>query len=525
MFRPVLSLLAAVIAVAMFAVNPAHSEKRVALVLGNSDYKHTAPLANPKNDAADVAAVLLRLGFTVIEGTNLEKREMERKIRDYADALKGADVGLFYYAGHGIQVNGKNYLAPIDAELKSETDLDFEAIDLNLVLRQMERNSRVNLVFLDACRDNPLAQTLARSLGSRSRSVNIGRGLAPVEKAVGMMIAFATQPGNVALDGDGRNSPFTKALLNHIETAGATINDIMIDVRRDVISATNGKQVPWENSSLTGQFYFNPSAKVSGEHYGDGTKVANANPDGKAASKVSKTIPTTTFDHTFWTSIRDSNDPALFQEYLRRFPNGVFTPIATAKLEALKRDAKDKKTYGVDSGEKGKPARHAALEGPGTATAGTPEATPGAATPAPDIDPAVVKRQLAIDAQAALKRHGCYTSAIDGIWGRGSQAAMARFNATARTNLPVGAPDETTVNVLKSWRGAKCVHVVAPRSRSSGPKHAKRPPKKKKTAKKPGPAQSRTPPPSGGGGNVSIGIGGGGRGGLSIGIIGGGVRF
>ena len=194
----------------------------------------------------------------MIDGTNLSKAEMESRIRTFSAKLDGADVGLFFYAGHGLQVDGKNFLAPIDANLKSDADIDFEALQLDLVLKQMERNARVSLVFLDACRDNPLAANLAQS-----RSLQVGRGLAQIEKAVGMMIAFATQPGNVALDGEGRNSPFTNALLGHIDQEGTTINDLMVEVRKDVLAATAGKQVPWENSSLTGQFYFKPSAPKS----------------------------------------------------------------------------------------------------------------------------------------------------------------------------------------------------------------------------------------------------------------------
>ncbi len=149
---------------------------------------------------------------------------------------------------------------PVDAKLRSDTDLDFEAVELDLVLKQLERNARLSIVFLDACRDNPLAVNLAQA----SRSLEVGRGLARVDKAIGMMIAFSTQPGNVALDGEGRNSPFTDALLRHIATEGASINDMMIDVRNDVLKATGGKQVPWENSSLTGQFFFKPAAPQAG---------------------------------------------------------------------------------------------------------------------------------------------------------------------------------------------------------------------------------------------------------------------
>ena len=149
-------------AAALFAISgPAVAEKRVALVIGNSAYQHTAALKNPSNDATDIAGKLRALGFEVIDGTDLSKGEMESRIRAFADKLQGSDVGLFFYAGHGLAADGRNFLAPVDAKLQSETDLDFEAVDLSLVLKQMERNSRVSLVFLDACRDNPLALNLA----------------------------------------------------------------------------------------------------------------------------------------------------------------------------------------------------------------------------------------------------------------------------------------------------------------------------------------------------------------------------
>jgi uncharacterized caspase-like protein len=182
--RKVLRHVATAVAGLVFLVSApelASAEKRVALVIGNSAYNNTAPLKNPSNDASDIAETLRQLDFEVIDGTDLSKREMEKRIRAFADALTGSDVGLFFYAGHGLQVDGRNFLAPVDAKLASDTDLDFEAIELNLVLKQLERNSRVSIVFLDACRDNPLARNLAVA----SRSMSVGRGLAQVENAVG----------------------------------------------------------------------------------------------------------------------------------------------------------------------------------------------------------------------------------------------------------------------------------------------------------------------------------------------------
>ncbi|RPI42000.1 MAG: hypothetical protein EHM67_07360, partial [Hyphomicrobiaceae bacterium] len=187
----------------MAAAPAALAEKRVALVLGNAAYQNTTPLTSPTHDAADLAAVLSRLGFDVVEGSDLDKRAMERLIRQFGVKLAGADVALFFYAGHGLQVGGQNYLVPTDAKLASEGDVDFEGLALALVMRQMEREAKTSLVLLDACRDNPLARNLARSTGS-TRSSQVGQGLAEVRTGVGTLIAFSTQPGYVALDGAGR---------------------------------------------------------------------------------------------------------------------------------------------------------------------------------------------------------------------------------------------------------------------------------------------------------------------------------
>jgi hypothetical protein len=223
---------------------------RVALVIGNGDYRVANRLSNPTNDANDMAAVLRRLGFDVVEGKNLDRRAMDDAIREFGRKLDGADLALFFYAGHGLQVGGKNYLVPIDAKLERAGDLLLDTVDVGTVLAQMEGEKRVNLVFLDACRDNPLSRSLARSLATRSTSVGVG--LAPIQSAVGTMIAYATRPESVAFDGEGRNSPFTTALLKHIATPGVDIGALMRRVRADVIAATREKQVPWDDSSLVG---------------------------------------------------------------------------------------------------------------------------------------------------------------------------------------------------------------------------------------------------------------------------------
>ncbi len=236
----------------------ANAQKRVALVIGNSSYQYAGELANPKNDAADMAAALRMQGLQVIEGFDLNKAMLDRKLREFAAALEGAEVGLFFYAGHGLQVSGQNYIVPVDAELMTASALDFETVRIELVQRIMERTAPTNIMFLDACRNNPLARNLARALGTRSAAIE--RGLAPVESGVGTLISFSTQPGNVALDGAGRNSPFAGALVKRILASNDDLSALLIDVRNDVMRETQRKQVPWEHSALTGRFYFNATA-------------------------------------------------------------------------------------------------------------------------------------------------------------------------------------------------------------------------------------------------------------------------
>ena len=260
--RTALSRLAIFLFLGTMLPMAALAEKGVALVIGNGAYKHVPALTNPKNDAADMAAKLREIGLVVVHGEDLDLTAMRAKVREFISSLEKADLAIFFYAGHGLQVEGVNYLAPVDARLASQDDLEFEAMPMGLVLSAMERNAKVNLVFLDACRDNPLATNLARSMGTRSAAV--GRGLAEIGSGVGSLIAFATQPGNVALDGRARNSPFTTALLKHLGTPGQGVTDDLILVRRDVLEATAGKQVPWDNSALTGRVVLVPPKLEAG---------------------------------------------------------------------------------------------------------------------------------------------------------------------------------------------------------------------------------------------------------------------
>lgn len=236
------------------AAQAAWAGKRVALVIGNGAYTNVSPLLNPRNDAEDMAAALQKLGFKVILGLDLDKGGMDRKILEFERALRGASAGVFHYSGHGLQVAGVNYLVPVNASLETGAALPIEAVRLDFIQQTMERAAKTNILFLDACRNNPLARNLARALGTRS--ADIGQGLAPAEAGLGTLISFSTQPGNVALDGTGRNSPYSGPLAKALLTSDRDLSSILIAVRNQVLAATGEKQVPWEHSALRAPFYF-----------------------------------------------------------------------------------------------------------------------------------------------------------------------------------------------------------------------------------------------------------------------------
>lgn len=277
-------------------------ENRVALVIGNGKYEN-APLKNPVNDANDIGNLLQKLGFQVISGTNLSRKELRQNIREFGHALQKADVGFFYFAGHGVQFNGENYLIPISADMQSQEEVVDEAISVSSVLRKMEiAGNAVNIVVLDACRNNPFESSY------RSGS----RGLTRLDGPTGSYIAYATAPGKIASDGRGKNGLYTQHLLQYMQEPGLTIEQVFKKVRVGVIGDTGGKQIPWENSSLLGDFYF---VKKSQEQ-----KLLDPN-------------DTINYELRFWKSADKSASRSFYQAYLEKYPNGHFTDLARSKLK------------------------------------------------------------------------------------------------------------------------------------------------------------------------------------------------
>lgn len=301
----------------------AFADARVALIIGNGEYGgELGKLKNPTNDAALMADTLQSLGFDVSLVENADQKEMKRAIREFGQRLRntgGNGIGLFFYAGHGVQVDGENYLLPIGAQIAAEGDVELEAVSANSVLSQMQfAGNAVNLVFLDACRNNPLTRNF------RSGS----RGLARVDAPRGSFVGYSTAPGDVSVDGDADNSPYTQALVDALQQPGTSIEVAHRLVRAKVLAATNQRQTPWDSSSLTGPVILAKAAEPAAP------ATSQAQPAPQPAAPA--TGGNQQAELLFWESIKDSGNPAMFDAYLTQFPNGVFAGLAQAKLAELK---------------------------------------------------------------------------------------------------------------------------------------------------------------------------------------------
>ena len=302
---------------------------RIALVIGNSAYAE-APLANPANDARLMAETLRGLGFDVIERIDANRKTIQLATFELQDRLleAGKDaVGLFYYAGHGVQVGGQNYLIPLNSEIEKEREVAIEAVSTGFVLKQMEfADNRMNFIILDACRNNPLM----RSFRSATR------GLARMDAPRGSLVAYSTGPGEVAADGTGSNSPYTLALSQAMRTPGVPAEKMFKLVRDSVMAVTKGEQTPWEESSLTGtDFFFAPDEAVA------------AQPEPKAAPAAALDPA----EQAFWQAIADSDSASDYRSYLQDYPDGIYASLAKSRADALQSGSDNQATRGATASE------------------------------------------------------------------------------------------------------------------------------------------------------------------------------
>jgi Caspase domain len=414
MFRNTAVFLILIISI-LGSVSFAVAQQRVALVIGNSNYKLITSLPNPKNDATLMSKTLKEVGFEVITATDTDRRGMSRAVKNFGKRLRlaGKDaVGLFYYAGHGVQANGANYLVPLGAEIEDQSDLSLETLSASDILSQMESaGNALNLVILDACRNNPY----------KGRVRSSSSGLARLNAASGSLVAFAAAPGQVAADGTGTNSPYTKALTTAMKLPGLSIEQVFKQTRRDVEKLTGGRQTPWEESSLKGDFSFVPA-----EH-----KTAAALPP---TSSIPSAANNAALEVAYWNSIQSSQEPAVFKAYLRRFPEGTFTELATLKLKKL-----EPKIVKLSPP---KPSANRTL---------TPEPIN------PNVSEGLFssKKELVMAIQTELNSRRCNAGSVDGAWGAQSSRAVAKFAKYAKLSL-TPEPSEDLYNQIRSRPGKIC---------------------------------------------------------------------
>ncbi|WP_049813008.1 caspase family protein, partial [Bradyrhizobium japonicum] len=325
----------------LFFCQPAWAGIRVALVIGNSAYKNAAPLSNPVNDAAIVEATLKNAGFDVVQTRrDLQAIEMRRTLRDFADQARDADVAVIYYAGHGMEIEGTNYLIPVDATLERDTDVYDEAFSLDRVMLAIEPARQLRLVILDACRNNPFSEKMKRTVGSRS----ISRGLARIEPATAnTLVAFAAKAGSTASDGNSKNSPYASALVKYIGTPGLDLRRVFGFVRDDVMKATGNRQEPYVYGTLGGDDVPLVPAKET-------AKEPTREPAGEPAKEAAKeAAPSTTLRseirRDYELALQVGNKDAL-NFFIVQYPDGYYANLA--KLQLAKIDAEEKRVVAAE---------------------------------------------------------------------------------------------------------------------------------------------------------------------------------
>ncbi|MFH0302792.1 caspase family protein [Bradyrhizobium sp. 31Argb] len=481
---------------------PAFAEKRVALVLSNAAYQNVAPLPNPVNDGALIAAMLKDAGFDVVDfRRDLPAVETRRALRDFADRTRDAEIAVVYYAGHGIEVDGANYLIPVDARLERDTDVYDEAFSLDRVLIAIEPAKKLRLVILDACRDNPFAKTMKRTVASRA----IGLGLAKVEPtSPNVLIAYSAKAGSTAADGDGKNSPFTSALAKHLTKPGLDVRRAFGYVRDDVLKSTNNRQEPFVYGSLGGE------------------DVPLVPAPAKAAAPAAPALsPQADIRRDYELALQVGNKSAL-NAFLAQYPDGFYASLAKLQLEKITAEearvaATDKAraaeqerarlaAEGAQKAEQAKAAADAraaeqariaaekakqvaqdqaavaeqkrlaaekALADKIAADKATAEQAPAAAPVDKAVNVAVLstgspQADVTKSVQTELRRVGCLTGSADGEWNAASQRSLTLFNRYAGTRLDTKVANVDTLDAIKQKSSRVCPLVCEHGTKADG---------------------------------------------------------
>ncbi len=476
----------------LLVCQPAFADKRVALVIGNSAYQNVARLPNPVNDGATIAATLKDAGFDVVDSRHdLPAAETRRVLRDFADRARDADIAVVYYAGHGIEVDGGNYLIPVDAKLERDTDVYDEALSLDRVLLAIEPAKRLRLVILDACRDNPFSKVMKRTVASRA----IGQGLAKVEPtSPNMLIAYSAKAGSTAADGDGKNSPFTVALSKHLTTPGLDVRRAFGFVRDDVLKITGNRQEPFVYGSLGGDDVPlvpalarieppasapNPQAEARRD-YELALQIGNKSamsaflaqyPDGFYASLAKLQLEKFATEEA---RVAATEKARLAEQERARLATEGAQKAAQAKAEAdakaaeqariaaekAKQVAQDQAAAGEQkraeaekaAAEKAAAAKAAADSKVAAVTAAPARETPNLAA----LSSGAPQTEVTKSVQTELRRVGCLSAAADGNWNTTSQRSLTLFNRYAKTNVDTKLASTDALDTIKSKSSRVC---------------------------------------------------------------------
>ncbi|GMO12855.1 MULTISPECIES: caspase family protein [unclassified Bradyrhizobium] len=481
-------------AVLLFGTDPAFAGNRVALVIANSAYQHAPSLANPVNDGAVMAKTLKEAGFSSVDFRHdLSALDTRRVLREFADATRNADIAVVYYAGHGIEVEGSNYLIPVDAKLERDTDVYDEALSLDRVLVAVEPAKQLRLVILDACRDNPFGKTMKRTVAARG----IGRGLAQVEPtSPNTLIAYSAKAGFTAQDGDGANSPFTVALSKHLTTPGLDVRRAFGFVRDDVLKSTGNKQEPFVYGSLGGEDVPLVPVKVTA-----------------AATVAPAPNPQADIRRDYELALQVGNKAA-WAAFLAQHPDGFYASLAKLQVEKIgaeqahaaatekakqaeaerdrlaalgaQKDAQAKAAADAKAAEQAQLAAQKAKEQAQqqaaaaeqqrvNLAAAAPSAAPAstaspAGTNVATLTPATAPADLSRSVQTELGRVGCFSGAADGTWSTSSQRSLSQFNRYAGTKLDVKVASTDALDAVKAKPSRVCPLVCEHGFKADGDK-------------------------------------------------------